>query len=84
MILEILDGLGRPIIIPASRVLVRSFDGTPLAVVVEWQGGPHGTHVTAAHAQDQNFNQILANLGLDRVRVDVIQPKGIADYDWRV
>jgi hypothetical protein len=84
MILEILDGLGRPMVIPATRVVVRSHDGTPLAAVVEWQGGPYGTHVTAAHAQDPNFNQILANLGLDRVQIDTIHPKGVADYDWRV
>ena len=84
MILEILDGLGRPIVIPASRVVVRSGDGTPLAAVVEWQGGPNGTHVTAAHANDPNFNQVLANLGLDRVKVDVIRPRGISDYDWKV
>lgn len=84
MILEILDGLGRPMVIPATRVVVRSYDGTPLAAVVEWQGGPTGTHVTAAHANDPNFNQILANLGLDRVTVDTIRPKGVNDYDWRV
>lgn len=84
MILEILDGLGRPLVIPATRVIVKSLDGTPLAAVVEWQGGPGGTHVTAVHAKDPQFNQVMANLGLDRVKVDTIRPKGIADYDWRV
>jgi hypothetical protein len=84
MILEILDGLGRPLVVPATRVVVRSIDGTPLAAVVEWEGGPNGTHVTATHAKDPHFNQVLANLGIDRVKVDVIRAKGIADYDWKV
>jgi hypothetical protein len=84
MILEILDGLGRPLVIPATRVVVRSINGTPLAAVVEWEGGPEGTHVTATHAQDANFNQVLANLGLDRVTVDMVRPKSISDYDWKV
>ena len=84
MILEILDGLGHPVVIPATRVIVRSLDGTPLAAVVEWQGGPDGTHVTAVHAKDVKFNQVLANLGLDRVKIDPFKPKGIADYDWKV
>ena len=84
MILEILDGLGHPILIPATRVIVRSLDGTPLAAVVEWASGPFGTHVTAVHAQDPNFNQVMANLGLDRVKVDTVRPKGINDYAWKV
>jgi hypothetical protein len=84
MILEILDGLGRPLVIPATRVVVKSVDGTPLAAVVEWAGGPYGTHVTATHAKDPQFNQILANLGLDRVKVDVIRPQGVKEYDWKV
>ena len=84
MILEILDGLGRWII-PATRVdRAKSLDGTPLAAVVEWQGGPGGTHVTAVHAKDPQFNQVMANLGLDRVKVDTIRPKGVADYEWKV
>ena len=84
MILEILDGLGRPIVIPATRVVVRSEDGTPLAAVVEWVGGPTGTHVTAVHAKDPQFNQVLANLGLDRVKIDPVTPKGVNDYAWKV
>jgi hypothetical protein len=84
MILEILDGLGKPLVVPATRVVVRSANGTPLAAVVEWQGGDGGTHVTATHAKDPQFNQILANLGIDRVTVDTINPKGIDDYAWRV
>jgi hypothetical protein len=84
MILEILDGLGRPLVVPATRVVVRSGNGTPLAAVVEWQGGEGGTHVTAVHAKDKQFNQVMANLGLDRVHVDTITPKGIDDYAWKV
>jgi hypothetical protein len=84
MILEILDGLGRPLVVPATRVIVRSLDGTPLAAVVEWEGGLDGTHVTAVHAKDPQFNQVLANLGLDRVTVDMVKPKGIKDYEWKV
>ena len=84
MILEIIDGLGRPMVVPATRVIVKSADGTPLAAVVEWAGGPNGTHVTATHAKDPQFNQILANLGLDRVKVDVLKPKGVEDYSWRI
>jgi hypothetical protein len=84
MILEILDGLGRPLVIPATRVVVRSGDGTPLAAVVEWEGGPGGTHVTATHAKDPQFNQVLANLGLDRVKVDTVRPRSVKDYDWKV
>ena len=84
MILEILDGLGRPLVIPATRVVVKSVDGTPLAAVVEWQGSGNGTHVTAVHAKDPQFNQVLANLGLDRVKIDPLTPKGVKDYDWKV
>jgi hypothetical protein len=84
MILEILDGLGNPLVIPATRVVVKSGDGTPLAVVVEWVGDTNGTHVTAAHARDPHFNRILANLGLDRVQIDTIKPNGVKDYDWQV
>ena len=84
MILEILDGLGKPLVVSATRVVVKSINGTPLAAVVEWQGGDGGTHVTATHAKDRNFNQILANLGLDRVQVDTVTPKGVNDYAWKV
>jgi len=84
MILEILDGLGQPLVVPATRVVVKSANGTPLAAVVEWEGGPAGTHVTAVHAKDPAFNQVMANLGLDRVRVDTVRPRGIRDYDWKV
>jgi hypothetical protein len=84
MILEILDGLGRPMVIPATRVVVKSIDGTPLAAVVEWQGGAGGTHVTAVHAKDAQFNQVLANLGINRVTIEPFTAKGVRDYDWKV
>jgi hypothetical protein len=84
MILEIIDGLGRPQVIPATRLIVKSANGTPLAVAVEWVGAPDGTHVTVAHAKDANFNQVLSNLGLDRVKVDTLKPKRIEDFAWKV
>jgi hypothetical protein len=84
MILEILDGLGHPIVIPATRVVIKSYNGTPLAAAVEWEGSEDGTHITVAHANDKNFNQVLANLGLDRVKVDTVTPKALSDYAWRV
>lgn len=83
MIVEILDGLGRPLVVPASRVVIRSDQGTPLAAVVEWSGGGE-THVTAVTARDREFHQVLANLGIDRVEVRAIHPRGIREYDWRV
>jgi hypothetical protein len=84
MIVEILDGLDKPVVLHATRLVVRSDQGTPLAAVVEWIGGGGGTHVTAVTAQDRDFNQVLANLGIDRVEVRTLHPKGIREYDWSV
>lgn len=61
MRVEILDGLNRPLAVPASRVLVTADDGTPVALVAE-----HGGSITVSHAGRPGFARALATWGVDR------------------
>jgi hypothetical protein len=72
MIVEIIDRIGRqPIRLDASQVLVRNNAGTPIAIAGEY--GPEGV-IKTAHAQDDDFNQVLAAFGCNgRVVVKTLQ-----------
>lgn len=62
MIVDILDGIGRsPLRLPASLVIVRLDDGTP--IMVSGAFGPEGA-VRSSHALEKDFNQTLRALGV--------------------
>lgn len=76
----ILDGLGRPSELPASRVLVTTDSGTPMAMAVELAPGL----IDSATVDDENFNAFLAAHGVDRsVQVSPIRAPRIEDFDFR-
>jgi hypothetical protein len=83
VIVEILDGLGKPVVLSASRVVIRTDQGTPITLAIEWQRGAQ-SHITAATAKDPDFNQVLENLGIDRVEVKTIVPRRVSEFDWSV
>jgi hypothetical protein len=66
MTVETLNGLAAHDARPATRVLIRADDGTPVAALVEWAGG-----ILFTHAGEPDFAATLAELGLNlTVRVD--------------
>lgn len=76
MKVEILDGLGRPSVLPASRVLVTFDDGTPAMLALEWMPG----QITAGHLGEASFRAMLKNCGVDRTVVtDVYRPRPLAE-----
>lgn len=86
MKVEIHDGLGNPVILPASRVLITTDDGTPIAFCLEAQKG-HFRHFRAQTSQqlliragDPDFqDQLMAHGILKTVVVktlDTSKPKG--------
>jgi hypothetical protein len=76
MKVEILDGIGNPIVLRAARVLITMDDGTPVCVALEWMPN----HITCAHAmQGAEFRQMLVGLGIDRTTiVTTLDPKQFA------
>ncbi len=74
MRLEILRGLGEPIVIEGvSRVLVAGDDGTPVSCSSEWSAG-NAPFITTTHAGEPEFAGVLAALGVDRtVLVNVVR-----------
>jgi hypothetical protein len=59
---EIIEKLGKPSIrIPASQVVIRMPDGTPVSVAAIY-GGPDS--VLVSHCSDKNFQQDLKKLGI--------------------
>ncbi len=74
MRLEILDGLGKPLVLHCTRVLVSSDDGTPLSCSVELAPGVVKT-AHAGEAGDQ-LNRLLKGCGVDRTVVTTrLEPK---------
>jgi hypothetical protein len=81
MLVHILDGLGNPRTMPASRVLVTTDDGTPLALSVAL--GP--SLVESTHAGEPDFNVKLRIHGVDRtVQVDRLRAPRIADFGLKL
>lgn len=70
MIVEILNGVGQPVTLPATQVIVRGEQGTPLCVAAEY-----GAAVFVSHVNDAKFAQVLQNLGLGRVVVEPLPLK---------
>jgi hypothetical protein len=75
MILEILldDGTGlvRPVVVAATRVVVRQDNGTPIAVAAEY--GPPGSQVVAK-AGDPEFAAELRKVGVrEPVACDLLE-----------
>jgi len=72
MRLEILDGLGNPVVIDATRVVVRDEFGNPVAFAVTVQKDSSGReHLRLGHAAEANFQTQLHNCGLDRTKLKV-------------
>lgn len=63
------DQLGRPLIIPATRVVVQDDHGNPLMIALE---DSPGTHICAT-AGDPDFPGLMKSLGIDRTLI-VTQP----------
>lgn len=59
------DHLGRPIVLPATRVVVQDEHGNPLMIAVE--DGP-GTHICGM-AGDPDFPNLMKTLGIDRTLI---------------
>ena len=56
-------------VVPATRVLVRDGNGNPVCLAVTWSDGPGGEKTIVAHADDDDFNDLLATFGVGRVTV---------------
>ena len=64
MHIEFFDKLGEPQRAPATRVIVFDANENPVALVVEYAG-----QLIHSKAGDDDFNQILRNLGVDKTVV---------------
>jgi hypothetical protein len=61
-IVEVVEGIGKPPLkIPASQVVVRMLDGTPVSLAALF-GGPNS--VMVSHCEDASFNDNLRKLGI--------------------
>lgn len=65
MQIEILDGVGKPLVIKASRILISADNGTPQCIAVQQQPGANEV-ITCVHAGEKNFRLMLQQLGIDR------------------
>jgi hypothetical protein len=65
MILELHDHLKNPLVVKATRVLICTDDGTPVAFSLEFQPG----HIRHFRASDADFEQQLRWHGIDRTVV---------------
>ena len=69
MILELLSrdpltGRLSRIVIPATQILIRQLNGTPIAIAADY--GPEGATAVASAAFDNNeFHRTMRNLGID-------------------
>lgn len=62
-IVEVIESIGKPPLrIPASQVVVRMLDGTPISVAAIFGGI---TSVMVSHCEDVNFNDNLRKLGIN-------------------
>lgn len=62
-IVEVVESIGKPPHrIPASQVVVRMLDGTPVSVAALFGGS---TSVMVSHCEDANFNDNLRKLGIN-------------------
>lgn len=68
MRLEILNGLGNPIVLPATRVLVLDDCGNPIAFAVTYfkDGASGREHTRVGHAMDKDFNAQMRMNGFTR------------------
>lgn len=74
MRIEILDGLGRPLVLSCTRVLITGDDGTPASFSVQTDANT----IKTAHAGEPGgkLNQLLKNCGVDRTVVtEFLQPR---------
>lgn len=77
----VLDGLGNPTTLDATRVVVTTDSGTPVAMSVELMPGM----IENAKAEDDDFNVKLRAHGIDRtVQVDPIRAPRISDFEFKV
>ena len=62
-IVEVLESIGKPPLrIPASQVVVRMQDNTPVSVAALFGSS---TSVMVSHCEDANFNDNLRKLGIN-------------------
>ena len=67
MKVEILDGLGKPLVVNATRVLVTDDAGTPLAFAVSFvRDGAGREIVRLGHAGEKDFNAQMRANGINR------------------
>lgn len=76
MIVEIVDGVGgRSLVVPATQVIVRQDNGTPIAAAAEF--GEERCQKVATVRDPADLNRLLADLGVgERVEVGVLQLPG--------
>ena len=62
-IVEVIESIGKPPLrIPASQVVVRMQDGTPVSVAALFGSS---TSVMVSHCEDASFNDNLRKLGIN-------------------
>jgi hypothetical protein len=62
-IVEVIESIGKPPLrIPASQVVVRMQDGTPVSVAALFGSA---TSVMVSHCEDASFNDNLRKLGIN-------------------
>ena len=62
-IVEVIESIGKPPLrIPASQVVVRMQDGTPVSVAALFG---RATSVMVSHCEDASFNDNLRKLGIN-------------------
>lgn len=68
MKVEILDGLGKPLILPATRIVVYDDFGNPVAFALSFQKDQKtgAEHIRAGHAGDKDFVQQLQLNGISK------------------
>ncbi len=72
MRIELLDGVGNPLVLPATRVVVYDDYDNPIALVVKHRQG----FIYAGHVRDKEFQDYLHILGIDKtVIVNELDPK---------
>jgi hypothetical protein len=59
------NNLQQPTVSEVTRLLVEDIEGNPILIALEYAPGM----ILAAHAGDAEFNNLLKNLGIDKVVV---------------
>jgi hypothetical protein len=81
MKVHILDGLGNPTTLDATRLVVATDSGTPVALVIELLPGM----IETSRAEDDDFNTRLRVHGINRsVQVAEVRAPRIADFEFQV